>query len=119
MTASLNRARTRAAVSQEHRCYYCGLPMWDRDSDDFASEHSITKRQAALLRCTAEHLTARSDGGTNARVNVVAACAYCNSHRHRARQPLDPVRYRERVAGRMKRGRWLAGVVPQMSWARS
>jgi hypothetical protein len=119
MTASLKRARTRAAVTQGHRCFYCGLPVWDRDPDTFASEHLITKRQAALLRCTAEHLIARSDGGTNARMNVVAACAYCNSHRHRACRPLDPVAYRERVSARMKRGRWLAGVVPQLSGARS
>ena len=119
MNTSVKRARTRAASSQANHCYYCGLPMWDGDRDGFASRHSITKRQAGLLRCTAEHLIARSDGGRDTSKNVVAACVYCNSHRHMVRHPLDPIRYREHVSRRMTRGRWLAGVVPQLMRERS
>lgn len=114
MTTSLKRARTRAAVTQEHHCYYCGLPMWDHDPAAFAAVHSLTNRQARLLRCTAEHLQARSDGGSDSASNVVAACSYCNGHRHFVGRPLDPAQYRDYVGRRMQRGRWLAGVVPQL-----
>ena len=119
MTTSIQKARARAAVAQEHRCYYCGLPMWERDPDTFASAHGLTKRQVQLLHCTAEHLLSRSDGGSNAAVNLVAACRYCNSHRHHVSRPLDPARYREYVLRRMQRGRWLAGVLTQLAQARS
>lgn len=34
------------------------------------------------LLCTAEHLTPLSQGGSNTRSNIVAACAECNSGRH-------------------------------------
>lgn len=114
MTASIKRARTRVAAAQEHRCYYCGSPMWECDPDSFASAHSLTKSQARLFRCTAEHLHARSDGGSSAASNLVAACWFCNSHRHYARYPLEPDEYRIRVSQRMKRGQWLAGVAPKM-----
>jgi len=108
MTTSIQRARTRAAAAQEHHCYYCGSPMWERDPDSFASLHSLTRSQTLLFRCTAEHLHARSDGGSNVATNLVAACWFCNSRRHYARRPLEPDKYRVHVSERMKHGRWLA-----------
>lgn len=114
MTASIKRARARAASAQGHRCYYCNSPMWERDSDSFASAHALTKSQARLFRCTAEHLRARSDGGSNAATNVVAACWFCNSKRHRSGRPLEPAQYRRRVSALMLRGEWLVGAAPKM-----
>ncbi|NNC52061.1 MAG: hypothetical protein HKO08_03355 [Erythrobacter sp.] len=60
-----------------------------------------------MFRATAEHLLARSEGGADCPGNVVAACWYCNSHRHRARSPLSPEKYAEKV--RAKR-QWDVGI---------
>lgn len=115
MTASLQRKRARAAQRQDHVCYYCGMPVWDKDPIAFMSEYGLTRKQARMLRCTAEHLKARADGGSDSNHNIVAACWFCNSRRHLARTPLSPVEYRARVSDRMRRGRWLAGVVPHLA----
>lgn len=97
-----------SAFSRQHgRCYYCDQPMWLTDSDGFAMRHDLTRAQARWLQATAEHLTARQDGGGNG-LNIVAACLRCNSTRH-ARRPHcapDPARYRARVQTRMAQGRW-------------
>ena len=113
---SLARYRQRAAVRQGFRCYYCGSPIWLENPDRFAATHGLSRAQARLLRCTAEHLEAKRDGGTDRRENIVAACEFCNQHRHRARNPLPPTAYRERVVEAMSHGRWLAGVFSGNSW---
>jgi hypothetical protein len=110
---SLTRNRQSAASLQGYRCYYCGLPMWLDDPARFAALHGLSMRQARLLRCTAEHLRARSDAGRDHRQNIVAACLFCNQHRHRARTPLGPEELRERVALAMQRRRWIAGNLPE------
>lgn len=100
-------ARRSAFDGQAGRCYYCDQPMWLTDSDGFAQRHGLTQAQARWLQATAEHLTARQDGGGNGS-NIVAACVRCNTTRH-ARRPHcapDPVRYRARVRARMAQGRW-------------
>lgn len=59
--------RRMASKKQGRRCYYCTRVMGSR----------------AQLRCTAEHLIARSDQGRDSKTNIVAACNFCNAMRHR------------------------------------
>lgn len=103
--------RHAATVQQAFRCYYCQVPIWERDPSNFVAEHRISRKQAALVRSTAEHLKPLSEGGPNSRANVVAACLYCNTTRHKARRPLAPEVYRERVLQRVASGRWLTTMV--------
>lgn len=100
-----------ATVQQAFRCYYCRAPIWERDPASFVAEHRISRKQAALVRSTAEHLRPRSEGGPNSRANIVAACLYCNTTRHKARKPLAPEAYRARVQRRVASGRWLTAAV--------
>jgi HNH endonuclease len=113
MASSSKVLRHRAALHQRFRCYYCRLLIWIEDPNGFAARHKLTTVQTRLLRCTAEHLRARGDGGSNRRDNVVAACFYCNSRRHRMRNPLSPPEYQARVRRRMREGRWLAADLPR------
>lgn len=103
----LRSLRRQAASRQAFRCYYCELPMWERDAAMFAARFSLSKAQANLLRCTAEHLKPKSEGGPENRANIVAACLYCNRTRHMAKNPLPPERFRHYVNRRMQRRRWL------------
>ncbi len=113
MASSIRNQRFRAAVHQGFRCYYCGLPVWIEDPGGFAARYRLTTRQGRHLRCTAEHLQARADGGSNQRDNVVAACFHCNIRRHRTRTPLSPPEYQAHVRQRMQQGKWLAAVLPR------
>jgi hypothetical protein len=49
---------------------------------------------------------ARQDGGSSARMNIVAACRYCNQLRHKRKTPPPPDRYAQLVRKRMRLGRW-------------
>ncbi len=80
--------RTHACKAQGGRCYYCNRPMWTSNARAFAKLLGISRKQALPLRCTAEHLIARQDGGTDAQDNIVAACYACNHERHEL--PLAP-----------------------------
>ncbi|MCU7376155.1 HNH endonuclease [Paucibacter sp. O1-1] len=60
----------------------------------------LSLRQSLLLRCTAEHLRARQDGGGDGQANIAAACAHCNALRHRARDPLSPLAFAAHVQHR-------------------
>ena len=91
---------------QNGLCFYCRQPMWRRNHEQFADQHAISLKQARHLQATAEHLVARSDGGLDVAENIVAACWYCNNHRHRAKQALSPDRYARKVAARLRRGKW-------------
>jgi DNA-directed RNA polymerase subunit RPC12/RpoP len=66
---------------------------------------------AQRLRCTAEHLLPRSDGGSDLPENIVAACAHCNHTRHKRKRPPDPKTYRADVMRRVARGGWHYGWV--------
>jgi len=92
MTSKIVRLRLAAANKQRGLCWYCEVPM----------------RADGPLMCTAEHLLPRSEGGRDERDNIVAACRYCNRHRHRRRAQLEPAAHRERVRGRLSAGRWNA-----------
>jgi len=106
MAKTLQRSRQHAFARQGGKCYYCGLPMW-------LAEPSGPQR----LRCTAEHLKPRSEGGGNGPSNIVAACLHCNRTRHKRKHPPEPERYRDEVQRRIKRGGWMPRNV--IAWAKS
>jgi len=98
--------RERKAHEQHRRCYYCGFPMWSKRPEGFAQHFGISLKEARRFFCTAEHLTARCDGGTSRSDNIVAACWFCNSHRHRRAMAQTPEQYRELVRKRVARLSW-------------
>lgn len=106
MPSQLVNLRTSAYISQSGRCYYCGLPMWDKDIQTYAMSYKITLSQAKLLKCSAEHLIARQDGGSNTRDNIVAACIWCNHKRHQHKSAPTPEKYRTKVQRRINNGSW-------------
>lgn len=106
MPKSLERNRHAVWLRQEGRCHYCRCHMWEQDVDAFAASRRLTRRQAKWCRSTAEHLVARSDGGTNASSNIAAACLRCNQTRHKAASPLNAERFLVRVRRLMAKGRW-------------
>lgn len=81
--------------------------MWLDDIHAFLARYPLTHRQALLRKCTAEHLQPKQDGGGAGRVNIVAACAFCNHTRHRAHVALDATRYARKVRTRLAKGAWL------------
>ena len=110
--------RRRAAARQSHRCYYCGLPMWENDPISFAQTYRLTARQAQLFKCTAEHLHPLSEGCPNYELYILAACLHCIRRIHAVPNPRSAAEYKDVVNGRMRRGRWLAGMLPTMVEAR-
>ncbi|MEW4468490.1 HNH endonuclease [Parasphingorhabdus sp. JC815] len=106
MGNQLQKIRTKKMHAQSGLCYYCRQPMCGGNQDNFARRFRITSRQALLLRCTAEHLDARCTGGQDSPQNVVAACYFCNSNRHRSKKPLDPFLYAKKATTRLRSGRW-------------
>lgn len=107
MGETLRRLRETKMRAQGGLCYYCGQPMWTGDREAFARTHGIALGMAAWFRCTAEHLRARYEGGRHEAGNVVAACLFCNRTRHKAKSPLDPMAYRNRVRQKMAAGHWM------------
>lgn len=101
----IQRLRTHAFRAQHGRCCYCDLPMWLASPDELKSL-GLRPRTAAPLRCTAEHLLAQHDGGTDTADNIAAACWLCNTRRHRRKTPSAPDAYRAFVQERLARGKW-------------
>ncbi|MEY8095817.1 HNH endonuclease [Falsihalocynthiibacter sp. S25ZX9] len=85
--------------------------MWDAALDHRLPTICRSNGLPKFLRCTAEHLLPRSEGGGNAAENIVAACWYCNTARHRRKYPPSPEAHRTRVRRRMAAGRWLTAEV--------
>lgn len=104
MANRLTRSRQLAFDRQGGKCYYCGLRMWLGGPCGPSS-----------LRCTAEHLVARSEGGGAGTSNIVAACWHCNRTRHKRKRPPEPERYRADVRRRVERGAWLPASA--LAWA--
>lgn len=96
MTSQIQKSRKASFDLQAGKCHYCGLRMW-----------LGSPCGPSPLRCTAEHLTPRSEGGADSRTNIVAACLHCNRTRHKRKKPPTPERYRAEVRRRVARGRWL------------
>jgi hypothetical protein len=101
--AHLRLQRERAFHKQQGRCIYCRYPMWLKTPDELLP---LNPRRARHFQATAEHLRARCDGGTHAGSNIVAACLYCNLHRHRRKKPSDPSDYQAHVLRRLANNRW-------------
>lgn len=106
MPSQIAKYRLNAFQKQTGRCYYCGSPMWIENQKDFAAQHGVPLSKVAKLQCTAEHLVARCDGGRNSQNNIVAACLFCNSLRHRMKNPPDPANYKIHVKKLLSKGSW-------------
>ena len=106
MSTPIIKLRLNAFHNQDGLCYYCKSTMWLKNIKGFAIKHSISISAAARFQCTAEHLTARCDGGNNGKSNIVAACIFCNNKRHQRKFPLAPVKYKEHIQRRLKQGKW-------------
>ncbi|MBI2275729.1 MAG: HNH endonuclease [Dechloromonas sp.] len=98
--------RKSAFDTQRGHCCYCGRSMWLENPKAFAKAHNYSSAQAKLLRCTAEHLHARADGGGDSPENLAAACWYCNIKRHQRKKPMPPDQYRRYVQKRLEKGGW-------------
>lgn len=106
MPSKLSANRSKAFSTQSSRCCYCGYQMWLASPEEFARRMGISVRQALQLRCTAEHLRARCEGGSDAASNIAAACLTCNSRRHQRKVPPGPEAYKTLVSHRVKAGGW-------------
>lgn len=106
MTHSRKALKLTAANRQNWRCCYCDMPMWDDDPDKFIDRYRLTKRLALAFKCTAEHLTARCEGGLDHADNIAAACLTCNRRRHRTKIPKSPYDYRRHVQACLRKGKW-------------
>lgn len=105
---TLQKLRHKAFIRQSCRCFYCTLPIWEGDPAEFMARYRISLQKAKHLRCTAEHLIARMDGGRDTAKNVAAACLWCNRMRHLKRQDKAPSQqeYKNRVSQLICKGRW-------------
>lgn len=106
MTPRLSVARATSYASQNHRCFYCGVRMWLKSPDELSSDCLIPKGVLASIRCTAEHLKARQDGGKDGLTNIVAACLTCNRRRHARKKAPAPSAYRIMICKRLAKGKW-------------
>lgn len=106
MPNTISQKRLVAFQKQSGRCFYCGSPMWLSSKDEFAAKHAISKSAAARFQCTAEHLIARCDGGKNNNSNIVAACIFCNTNRHKRKKPPTPDSYKSYIDKQLRKGKW-------------
>jgi hypothetical protein len=92
---SLKNPRRNAFQLQNGACFYFGCPMWTADATEFAELHSISPKNLSKFRCTGEHLTPHSEGGSCNQRNIVAAHAFCNQLRHRSKSVRSPDQFRQ------------------------
>lgn len=104
MTQKIIRLREVAFRQQAGRCFYCTFPMLLCSREDTVPGDAPSC--LSRLKCTAEHLVPKADGGGTTTSNIVAACQYCNYTRHRSKKPRAYVAYREHVRRRICAGRW-------------
>ncbi len=104
----LQRLRHQAFIQQSCRCFYCSLPMWEGDPSEFSARFGIDPRKVKHLQCTAEHLIAQKDGGSETAQNIAAACLWCNRMRHRGRhnKAPTPAKYKSRVSQLIAKRQW-------------
>lgn len=103
---TLKNLRKQAAEQQGWRCFYCRLPMWETHPQGFIVHYGLSTGLAKRFRCTAEHVEARSDGGKDVAANIVAACLFCNTTRHKAKHPVDAAKHASIVRSRLAKGKW-------------
>lgn len=109
MPSKIRSLRLQAFQQQQGRCWYCGVQMWHLSPAELSS---VPARSASRLRCTAEHLTPKCEGGRDEAGNIVAACAHCNHTRHQRKKPPQPEMYLVDIRKRLSRGGW------HYSWVR-
>lgn len=102
----LVKNRTHAFHVQSGLCFYCNQPMWINYPELFSNKYGISIKSAQNFKCTAEHVIARQDGGSDRIDNIVASCLYCNRTRHKAKLVLSADKYMTKVARRMKQKKW-------------
>lgn len=102
----LSELRRQQVRAQRGLCFYCHQPMWEGCPERFARLYGLKGSRLLWLQATAEHLQARCEGGANKASNIVAACKYCNSQRHRTHDPLSPGDYARKVQRRLIAGKW-------------
>ena len=102
----LQKIRRRKAIEQQERCFYCGHLTWSSFPDQFAARHGMSRRAANHFRQTAEHLKACCEGGRAVPSNIVMACLYCNSRRHRRQSPMEPMAFKAKIKELLGQGRW-------------
>ena len=108
---SLAKLRHQAFLHQSGCCHYCGLPTWEKTPEPVAKRLGVKPHQARGLKCTAEHLKPRCNGGKDTPENIVAACLHCNSTRHKFKKPPSPDHYRLHVQKRIANGGWHPGAL--------
>ena len=106
MPTTIQRLRNHAFHAQHGRCFYCGVAMWLVSPSELPIERAKPSAAVAQLKCTAEHLVPRSEGGKDAPGNIAAACLHCNWTRHKRKRPPGPDAYRAEVGRRVRRGAW-------------
>lgn len=108
MATTIQTIRAAAFSCQAGRCYYCELPTWESHGKAFAKRLGIPRKLVRHLRCTAEHLKARRDGGGDEPSNIVAACEWCNQKRHAdgASAAPTPELHKMEVRRQVLRGEW-------------
>ncbi len=106
MSNNISKQRLAAFKKQSGKCYYCGCMMWLKNRKQFALEHCISELEASRFQCTGEHLLAKSDGGDISYKNIVAACLFCNSTRHKMKKPPVPAKYKSHIQTRLSKGKW-------------
>lgn len=100
----LVKLRRAKMLAQGEKCFYCDQRMWDTAL--CATDSTPKSRRSKALQCTAEHLCARSEGGSNKPENIVAAYHYCNTTRHKCKKPRSPEDHCAHVRRRISQGRW-------------
>lgn len=106
MSQSLKSQRAPAFKSQNGKCYYCGIQMWLNDPHDHCLRSGISSKEMPRIRCTVEHLQARTNGGSDAIDNLATACWFYNQARHRRPKPLSSRKFRRLVTSRMLARKW-------------
>ena len=107
MSNPLSKKRRQAFAAQAGRCCYCGFRMWLENQAEFARALGLRPTAVQVLQCTAEHLHARQQGGTDRAGNIAAACWACNKRRHaRGGTAMDPETFRRYVQRRIAKRRW-------------
>src|SRR4051794_737694 len=70
MTQKIAKARLRAYNRQGGLCHYCGKPMVLAGVGTGICGKAVPRDFLRRMACTAEHLIAKKDGGTNALTNI-------------------------------------------------
>ena len=108
MNPKSRKFRHLAFIRQGCRCFYCSLPIWETEPEQFTALYKIKAKKALYLKSTAEHLVAQQDGGADSEENIAAACLWCNQMRHfkRSHKAPDPMKYKRKVQTLVARKHW-------------